>query len=121
VASQDMPVPVTTTHPMGKGLACHRTLPSTGSMFSKLDADSATTAMEEKRIEQSVDWSERRAGNAPSSTPAVSKSEHAIVCKNLEFDYFGEDGLPLPGTFDRANATCSWLEPPGTESLPCAW
>lgn len=84
-------------------------------MFSKLDEDSATTAMEEKRIEQSVDWKERqavalkdgRAGSETSSRPAISTSENAIVCNDLEFHFVGDDGLRLPGTLDCAQL-CSY-------------
>lgn len=102
-----MPVPVTTSNPDGKGLTTHKNqaLPSKGSLFSRLGADSATRAMEDKQKEQAVHWKERRAaanGDTPGETATVpdaaaNGSAPAIVVDNLEFKYTGDDGAPLPG------------------------
>lgn len=107
-----MPVPVASTHAEGKGLSAHqnRDLPSTGSLFSRLNAESANRAMDSKQAEQAVPWKDRQApkhastsdrdvdaytGDTPASGPAV-------VCRRLKFHYVGDNGLAAPGALDRA-------------------
>ena len=96
-----MPVPVAATNPDGKGLSVHKnsSLPSTGSLFSRLGADSATKAMDEKMVEQSVDRKDRRTAQSASNgaTHTTSSSEPAIVCRELQFRYVGDDGMPIAG------------------------
>ena len=102
-----MPVPVTASNPDGKGLVTHKNqaLPSKGSLFSRLGADSATRAMEDKQKEQATHWKDRRAAangdgaadTASAPDASANGSAPAIVVDNLEFRYTGDDGAPLPG------------------------
>lgn len=96
-----MPVPVSATNPDGKGLsaATHSNLPSKGSLFSRLGADSANAAMEDKKQAMAVDKPARRT-NANGATQLADAPEHAgpsIVCDGLQFRYVGDDGLPIAG------------------------
>jgi hypothetical protein len=97
-----MPVPVSTTNPDGKGNSVHRnaSLPSTGSLFSRLNANSAETAMQDKQREQETHWKDRNRSqnNSSVSLKSMSNCEYSIVCQHLQFQYTGGDGLPLPGT-----------------------
>lgn len=94
-----MPVPVTSTNPQGKGLACHqnKSLPSAGSLFSRLGAESAEKALEDKKN----DVLPRQTGAAQAArsvdTSARPTCEHAVECNNLVFRYTGPDGLPMAG------------------------
>jgi hypothetical protein len=101
-----MPVPVSSTNPNGKGLSTHQhtALPSTGGLFSRLGASSATDALEDKKLEQSVDRKDRTAtaqqsaaNAADAARPLAQTDEPAIVCRGLQFNYTGDDGLPIPG------------------------
>ena len=60
--------------------------------------------MDAKMVEQSVDRKDRRIANpangaAPSTT--ASTSDTAVVCKELQFRYVGDDGMALPGAHFR--------------------
>lgn len=104
-----MPVPVSATNPGGKGLqaATHSDLPSKGSLFSRLGADTADAAMEDKKQAMAVDKPARRANQngATQLAEAPSNGGPSIVCDRLQFRYVGDDGLPIPGAAVHA----TWL------------
>ena len=105
-----MPVPVSTTNPGGKGTdaAKNTSLPSKGSLFSKLGAASADAAMQDKKIAMAQDKPARRP-DANGATDLANAPQHdgpSVVCKSLKFHYTGDDGLPMPGAASLACVTC---------------
>lgn len=105
-----MPVPVTISNPNGRGQACYQNtaLPSAGSLFSRLGADSAQKALEDKKNEVLPRQVGATQAKCSVDTTARPTCEHAVEVNSLTFRYTGPDGLPVSGAM-LSMATATYL------------